>query len=124
MRPKSRTTIDAIIDASKEDVRTALGDSYFTNGWELSFRYRGEDMNMRRPLRKDDVYQWYQIHVRAWETENGLELSVHEDLEPTAYPYYHLYPPSDVEIDDAESTETVLDILDNADISYQEIRNT
>lgn len=106
-------------DASLDDLRGVFGDAYFTNAWELSYNYKGEDLNMRRPLRKDDKYEWYQTHVRGFEQEDGtVKLEIHEDLEPTEHPYYHLHPPKDANLSEQNAIEDVSAVLDDAGISY------
>lgn len=110
--------IDIVAFVSIEELRDELGDAYFTNGWELSYNYRGEDLNMRRPLRKDDTYEWYQTHVRAWGGEWTTRISVHEDLEPTQYPYYHLNPPDDAVFSQDDAIDAVAAVLDDAGIVY------
>lgn len=122
---RSKEHRDIYVKASIETVRNALGDQYFTNGWELSYNYKGEDMNMRRPLRKDDTYEWYQTHVRGWSVDNGhaCKLECHEDLEPTEHPYYHLNPPDDAKLWARAPVDTVCKILDDADIEYEKIES-
>lgn len=70
-----------------------VGGFGFTNGWEISYRYYGEDLNMRIPVRLDDDYRWYQLHIRGFEGA-GIELEnwldVHLELEPSEYPEGHL----------------------------------
>lgn len=113
---------DIVVEAhvSLDELRDLLGDAYFTNGWELSYNYKDEDMNMRRPLRKDDTYEWYQTHVRGWRQDDGpTKLEIHEDLEPTEHPYYHLHPPDDANLSENEAIYDVAAILDDAEIDYK-----
>lgn len=86
-----------VTDAEIEEVQRVLAEAHFTNSWELSYRYRGEDLNMRRPLYLRDEYHWYQLHVRGFDpsdppdTDGGsLRLHAHTELEPTEYPKKHL----------------------------------
>lgn len=70
----------------------------FTNGWEISYHYKEEDLNMRLPLflpggREADPEgrEYYQLHVRGWEMDGGeVVLRMHVELEPTEYPKGHL----------------------------------
>lgn len=70
----------------------------FTNGWEISYHYKEEDLNMRLPLflpggREADPEgrEYYQLHVRGWEMDDGeVVLRMHVELEPTEYPKGHL----------------------------------
>jgi len=106
-------------DASLEEVRSVLGDAHFTNNWEFSY-YQGEDLNMRRPRRKNDKHEWYQTHVRGYERENGtVGLSCHTELEPSEYPKGHL---NTVNYDLKEGTQIVREVLENADIEVTDLR--
>lgn len=79
------------VEVSKEELERMLGKAGYTNDWEFSYNKRGEDLNMRKPLYKDDDYEWYQHHVRGWVNDAGhVELHAHEELEPTEYPKLHL----------------------------------
>lgn len=70
----------------------------FTNGWEISYHYKEEDLNMRLPIhvpggRPSDPEdrEYYQFHVRGWRLEGGeVVLNMHVELEPTQYPRAHL----------------------------------
>jgi len=113
---------DLRVEADEDTVRDALGDAFFTNGWELSWHYKGEDMNMRRPLRLDDQYEWYQTHVRGYVDDDGtVYLEAHEDLEPTEYPYWHLYPPEDAARNQRRALADVAEVLDDNGIEYRKI---
>lgn len=110
---------DMRVDCSLDELRRVLGDRYFTNAWELSWHYRGEDLNMRRPKRYDDDYEWYQTHVRAYERDGTVLVEMHEDLEPTAYPYYHLHPPEDSMQSEERAFMDVTEILANNGIGFE-----
>lgn len=83
---------DLVVDAPLADVRVALGKASFTNAWEMSYAYEGEDLNMRRPVYvADHGRPWQQDHVRGWDQGDGTTaLDVHRELEPTEYPAAHL----------------------------------
>lgn len=106
-------------DATVSDIRVALGNAHFTNAWELSWHYKGEKLNMRRPLRKDDEYEWYQTHVRAFKWDGDIYLEVHEDLEPTEYPYYHLHGAPDSTESRQNAIEDTTAIFDEVGIGYE-----
>lgn len=107
------------LDTTIDGLREELGRRHFTNAWELSFRYKGEDLNMRRPEYVDDEYEWYQLHVRAFETdEDYIEVHVHLELEPTAYPYEHV---NDIEFSDEAGLDMLTNLLDDAEIDYEHI---
>jgi len=107
------------VDASLDEVREALGKRYFTNAWELSYHYEGEDLNMRRPEYVDDEYNWYQLHIRGFEQDDGtVLLYAHLELEPTEYPYEHL---NGTNFSDSKGYEMMTPLLDDAGIEYEDI---
>lgn len=77
-------------DCSTEDLEKILGDNGFTNIEEMSFYYKGEDLNVGKPIYVDNEYKWYQIHVRSWERCGDQYLSIHKELDPTMHPSKHL----------------------------------
>lgn len=107
---------DIFVNCTIDEIRIVLGKHYFTNGWELSYSYRGEDLNMRRPDYVDDEYRWYQNHVRGWLTCGGVELSIHHELEPTEYPEEHL---NNINYSKNKAIKQILNILDEEDIEYK-----
>lgn len=116
---KSRADVKISGDASIRDIEVALGNENFTNAWELSWHYKGEKLNMRRPKRYDDEYEWYQTHVRAFLVDDVIHLEVHEDLEPTEYPYYHLHPPEDSSVSDIAAVEDLGVVLNESGIEFE-----
>lgn len=82
--------MDMVVDIEIEELERILGAEYFTNAEETSFYFRGEDLNMARPKYIDNEWKWYQTHIRAWEREDGLHLSIHQELDPTMYPQEHM----------------------------------
>jgi hypothetical protein len=114
---------DMKVEATVDELEAAFGNAHFTNSWEISWHYKGEDLNMRRPKRYDDEYEWYQTHVRVFEREDGLcEIELHEDLEPTEYPYLHLHPPTDGSQSNRRAFNDVARILENNSVEYEDIR--
>lgn len=79
--------------ATVDEVRHALGRRHWTNSWELSYHYEGEDGNLRRPIYLEDADRpWQQDHARLFDRgEAGVEIHAHREAEPTAYPYAHLH---------------------------------
>jgi len=108
------------VDASIEEVRAALGRRHFTNAWELSYHYNGEDLNMRRPEYVDDDYNWYQLHIRGFERDDGgVDLHAHFELEPTAHPYGHI---EGTNFNISRGAEMLVDILDEEGFEYEDLR--
>ncbi|MDY6765187.1 MAG: hypothetical protein SV377_05810, partial [Halobacteria archaeon] len=81
----------AVVDADFDELRRELGKENFMKEWGLSYNYKGEKLNMRRPEHVDDEFEWYQLHVRGFETPDGkVELQAHMELETVSYPGEHL----------------------------------
>lgn len=79
-----------IKNCSTDKLEEILGNDGFTNIEELSFYYKGEDLNIAKPVYVDNNYKWYQIHVRSWERNGNQYLSIHKELDPTMHPSKHL----------------------------------
>lgn len=105
------------VNVGIDELREELGKLHFTNGWELSYQYKGEDLNMRRPQWRDDQYNWYQLHVRAFEVEGKdyVEVHAHYELEPTEHPYGHIQG-TNFEIN--TGADMFEDILDDLQLPY------
>lgn len=100
-----------------EELRKLLGERHFTNSWELSYRYEGEDLNMRRPEYVHDEYNWYQLHARGFDTDGGgVEISVHVELEPTEYPAEHL---SETNFSLSGGVSRLRELFDEAGVEYE-----
>jgi hypothetical protein len=90
------------VTMSEEEIVELLGGEYFEPGWELSYSFRNETLNLRRveyvadhPEHPD--YHWWQVHIRGYlhGPEDGFdeptfELAAHYELEPTEYPRPHV----------------------------------
>lgn len=109
-----------VVDTDIETLRHELGRRHFTNAWELSYQYKGEDMNMRRPEYVDDKYGWYQLHIRGFKTGSGVELITHLELEPTAHPYDHI---AETNYSEDRGAEMTAEILDDIGVSYERIES-
>lgn len=82
-KPRSHAGTVVVPGATIAAVEQTLAERNF-EPWPLSYNYRGEDLNMRRPYYVDDEYQWYQFHVRGYATirdgMRGVELDAHYEL--------------------------------------------
>lgn len=82
-----------LVDASTQEVMADLGAMSFAPNWEFSYHKRGEDLNLARVVYSGNEPRdavWWQDHVRGWETDRGLELGGHWELEPTENPVDHI----------------------------------
>lgn len=94
-----------------------LGERFFTNRWEFSYKYRGETLNMRRCFYKPDSFRWYQFHIRGWKFDNGMcDLQAHTELEPSSYPKKHL---NGVRLDREEGMRKLRELLEDEGIEYE-----
>jgi len=80
----------ATIDRPIREVRAALLNNHFEDGWILSYRYKGEDANLRRPTGKQDGKN-RQTHVRLWDNGDGATgVVAHEEASPLQHPGAHI----------------------------------
>lgn len=106
-----------VLDMDVDDVEVLFGKKGFTNDWEFSYKYRGEDMNMRKPFYKNDEWEWYQLHIRGFvNDESEVEVQGHTELEPTEHPKAHIY---DVNLNRREGFEMIKEILDIEGVEYR-----
>lgn len=112
----------------EEEIVELLGREYFEPGWELSYSYRNERLNLRRveyvpdhPEHPD--YKWWQVHIRGYYhgPEDGFEkdtfeLAAHFEVEPTEYPRPHV---EQVGLEIRRGAEALRDILNAHGIEYE-----
>jgi hypothetical protein len=127
-------------DASSQQMEEALvellGEEYFEPGWEISYSYRNEKLNLRRVQyvashAEHPAYKWWQVHLRGYfhgkgerygdeeqyEYErNTFELAPHFEVEPTEYPRAHV---GHVGLEIDPGAEALRDILDAKGIEYE-----
>jgi hypothetical protein len=88
--PRPDTT-QITVDASLDEVHDRLAEASYNPGWPLSYHYYGEDFNARRyffdPSRP---HPHRQLHIRGFETADGVELIAHEEPAPEHHPRAHL----------------------------------
>jgi hypothetical protein len=98
----------AVIDTSLDDVHDRLAEASYNPGWPLSYHYYGEDLNARRyyydPTRP---HPHRQLHIRGFETGDGVELVAHEEPAPEHHPRAHLK-----EVDMHDATQWLKDVWD------------
>jgi len=90
-RPRSETPA-YLVDMTKPEVVRLFGRNHFEPGWELSYNYLGEVLNLRRVEHHDDKpYEWWQVHIRGYlHDDGGIELSAHFETEPSEHPDAHV----------------------------------
>lgn len=84
--PKGDTHI-VVPGMSAGEVRDKLRSMHFDDN-NLTAHYKGEDYGLARPEFKSDDWEYYQTHVRIYETNSDkgsvhCELSCHFELDPT-----------------------------------------
>jgi len=81
----------APVSLSLGALRIMIGEQSYELEWPLSYRYEGEDLNARRYYYDpENTLPHRQVHIRAWETENGVEIYAHEEPSPIQHPVAHL----------------------------------
>jgi hypothetical protein len=106
-----------VVDRSVDEMTRLLGRRYFEPGWEFSYHYHEEVLNLRRIEYRDrDPYHWWQTHVRGYDRDDGLALAAHVETEPTEHPDAHV---DGVGLDTEEGTEVLASVLDEAGVDYR-----
>lgn len=89
-KPRSPTP-SFLIDMEKPEILRVFGGHFFEPGWELSYNYHGEVLNIRRVEYRDDVERpWWQVHIRGFPHPEGTEITAHYETEPTEHPDAHI----------------------------------
>ncbi|MFC6723542.1 hypothetical protein ACFQE1_03880 [Halobium palmae] len=124
-KPKPNNPALFVRMTERELVRL-FGQAYFEPGWEFSYSYRDEKLNLRRVEYVPDHplgFEWWQVHIRGYLHEAGrrfdadtFELAVHFELEPTEYPSAHI---DHVGLEIERGVSAVVDILDGEGIEYE-----
>lgn len=118
-----------LVDMSTDDAEALFGQHFFEPGWEMSYNYHNEVVNLRRvqhvPETGPTSLEWWQVHIRGYchdRHPNGtcreLELVAHLEPEPIEHPDAHI---SGRFIDVARGNEVVVDLLERNDIAYETI---
>lgn len=81
-----------LVELTKPEVERLFGRHHFEPGWELSYNYLGEVLNLRRVVYVDDrPYEWWQVHIRGYHHDDGgIELTAHFETEPSEHPDAHV----------------------------------
>jgi hypothetical protein len=116
------------VPLSETEIIELLGGAYFEPGWELSYSFRNETLNLRRveyvPDHPDHPdYTWWQVHVRGYLhgpdegfEEETFELAAHFELEPTEYPRPHV---EHVGLEIRRGAEALRDLLEAHGVEYE-----
>lgn len=119
-----------IVDMSVADAEALFGQHFFEPGWELSYYYHKEELNLRRathlPDRGPQNLAWWQVHIRGYcharhpadGTCSQLELVAHLEPEPVEHPDAHL---SGQFIDVPRGNEVLVELLEANDVPYEKI---
>lgn len=89
---RSRSPVPSyVVSLSKRELQMLFGKRHFEPGWELSYHYHGEVLNLRRiEWRDHDDYNWWQVHIRGFNHDDGIELTAHFETEPSEHPDAHI----------------------------------
>lgn len=107
------------VELTESEIVGLLGQEYFEPGWEISYSYRNEALNLRRVEYVPDHelgFTWWQVHIRGYEAAGDrFELAAHFELEPTEYPRSHI---NKVGIDVPRGNRALMEILDERGVAY------
>lgn len=116
-KPRSETPA-FLVEMTKPEVVRFFGRHHFDPGWELSYNYHGEVLNLRRVEYVDhERYDWWQVHVRGFlHGEDHIELTAHFETEPSEHPDAHvgLYG-----LDVEAGMAAIRDVMDGGGIEYE-----
>ncbi|WP_135852621.1 hypothetical protein [Halorussus salinus] len=80
-----------VLDTTIEDLHDMLAEKSYNPGWPLSYRYYGEDLNARRYyFDATRPHPHRQLHIRGFQTDDGVEVHAHEEPAPEHHPRAHL----------------------------------
>ena len=115
-----------VVQLTKQEAQEFFGKHHFEPGWEMSYSYRGEILNLRRVewahVSEFPDLPWWQVHIRGYRQDNppGLEITAHFEAEPAEHPKEHL---EHLGIDVPRGTAVMQAILDEAGIEYEPSRD-
>jgi hypothetical protein len=108
------------VERTEEELVGILGPEHFEPGWEFSYSYRNEALNLRRVEYVADHplgFEWWQVHLRGYEHDDGrFELAAHFEVEPTEHPRAHV---DGVGLDVDRGNEALMAVLDDAGVDYE-----
>lgn len=118
-RPRSNAP-SIVVPLSDAETTHMLGRHYFEPGWEMSYHYRGEILNLRRVEYVDHPsgFEWWQVHIRGYYHPDGIELAAHFETEPSEHPGAHI---DLFGLDVDRGMETLMDLLDTEEIEYDSV---
>ncbi|WP_318570073.1 hypothetical protein [Salinigranum marinum] len=110
-----------VVELTKAAAQRFFGERNFEPGWEMSYSFRGEILNLRRvewahvPAYPD--LQWWQVHIRGYRHDDppGLELTAHFEAEPAEHPKEHI---DHVGIDVPRGNGVLRRLLDEGGVEY------
>ena len=113
------------VDYSPEAIDRVLCSApyHMEPGHWLSYEYQGEDLNLRRPVRRSDpafpALTYWQLHVRGFERPDGrLGLDAHLEPSPQEHPKAHIQSWG---LSVKHGRSRLLTILDDADIECKRV---
>lgn len=114
------------VELTEQEVTELLGQEYFEPGWEMSYSYQNETLNLRRVEYVPDHptgIEWWQVHIRGFHHSAGdefdvdtLELAPHFEAEPIEHPRLHI---EEVGLEIKRGARTLMNILDAHGIEYE-----
>lgn len=118
---KQRTKTPAyLVEMTKPEVVQFFGRHHFEPGWEMSYNYHGEVLNLRRVEYVDDErYNWWQVHVRGFlRGDAGIELAAHYETEPAEHPDAHIRLHG---LETERGMAAIRELMDDGGIEYERV---
>lgn len=102
------------------EVKELLGRHNFEPGWNTSYYYYDEVLNLRRPEYHDHEtgYEWWQVHVRGYDHPEGVELEAHFETDPSEHPDAHV---DLVGLDVERGLRALGSVLAEHDVDYRRV---
>ena len=110
-----------VVEMTRAEAQAFFGRRHFEPGWELSYSFRGEILNLRRVewahVPEFPDVQWWQVHIRGYRHTDppGLELTAHFEAEPAEHPSEHI---QHVGIDVPRGNGVLRRLLDEGGVDY------
>ena len=105
----------ADLELTLDELTTLVATQGYEPAWPFSYYYHGEDLNARRYFyAPDQEFPHRQLHIRAWDAGDGVEVHAHEEPSALHHPKAHLQGTdmqgaTDWVVDRADSNPSALD---------------
>lgn len=122
-RPEPQFRVNGL---SADELKRLIRQEHFDDN-NLTAYYKGEDYGLARPEYEPDKWEWYQTHVRIYETrpDKGspyCEMDVHHEIDPTPDGYSRPHMES-INFSRKKGADKLEKVLQSLDIPYERLDN-